>query len=192
MPRLEHVIARNLIELREEKGVTQSEVAATMRANGYSWQTNRVTQIETLRRPVSLLEVVGLSYVFLVPVSRLLAGEDDIELPDGSKMALPAVRDALAGVGESRVWTPSPEEMEQHNVNRDDLRKIAKRVGRPVEDVDQAAYRVFGQSLFAERDQRAGDLGGVAAASAQTKRGHVTRQLVTELRDYFSRDESTS
>ena len=134
---------------------------------------------------MSLLEVVGLSSVFFVPVSRLLAGDDDIDLPDGSTMPLKRVRAALAGEGEVVIRDLSDDEQREYAARHDDMRKIAKRVGASVEEVDAAAYRVFGQSLFAERDERAGDLSDLPARSAQTKRGHVTRKMVEELRAYF-------
>jgi hypothetical protein len=187
MARLEHVIARNVIELRGVIGATQAQLAEKMRGRGFAWGTNRVTQVETLRRPVSLLEVVGLSYVFGVPVARLLTGEDDIDMPNGSTMRLEDVRLALAGKGKGGVTVrdATTEELDEHKARYDDLRKIAKRVGVPPKDVDAAAYRVFGQSLFAERDERAGDLSDFPTRSAQTKRGHVTRKMVEELRTHF-------
>ena len=180
--RLEHVIARNVIELREEKSATQSDLAEKMRKNGFAWQTNRVTQIETLRRPVSLLEVVGLSRVFHVPVGRLLEGADNVDMPDGTTMPLKKVRGALVADPEFVVRDATPAEIEQHKTNTDDLRKIAKRLGATVAEVDEMSYRVFGKSLFAERDQRAGDLSELSPRSAQTKRGHVTRGLIEDLR----------
>lgn len=186
MARLEHVIARNVAELREEHGATQSELAAKMRANGFNWQTNRVAQLETLRRPVSLLEVVGLSYVFGVDVGRLLAGGEDVDLPDGSTLPLERVRNALAGKGPAfTIREATPEELQEHKTSVDDLRKIAKRLSVPPNVVDAAAYRVFGQSLRAEREQRLGDVSGLSAGAAQTKRGHVTRGLVAALDEWL-------
>lgn len=187
--RLEHVIARNVAQLRADRGRTQPELAGMMRANGFTWSTNRVAQIETLHRPVSLLEVVGLSAVFLVPVSRLLAGDDDIERPSGDTWPLSVVRDALAGpvngVGPVEIRDATKEELEDYRVSSEDLRKMAGKLGLRPEDLDALAYRVFGQSFRAEREARTGDVSGLSKRSAQTKRGHVSRALLADVEKYL-------
>lgn len=190
MTKLEHVIARNIAELREEKGATQADLAAKMRANGFAWQTNRAAQIETLRRPVSLLEVVGLARVFFVPVGRLLEGSDEVDMPDGSAMPLAEVRDALAGKGAVTVRDATPDEVAEHHDAAEDLAKLAKRVGVTPHVLDALAYRVFGQSLRAEREQRVGDVSDLPKRSAQTKRGHATRQILTLIEDYLGQDRA--
>lgn len=182
--RLEHVIARNVAHMRAEKGRTQAELATKMRANGFAWGTNRVTQIETLHRPVSLLEVVGLSRVFSVSVTDLLAGDDDVDMPDGSTMPLQRVRDALTGVSRATVRDVTDEEHEEYRLQSEDLRKVAARVHMAPEDLDAASYRIWGQSFWAERASREGDTSGMKKRSAQTKRGHVTRQLMTEVLEW--------
>jgi transcriptional regulator with XRE-family HTH domain len=184
--RLEHVIARNVTELRTEHNATQSDLAAKMTSHGFAWSTNRVTQIETLRQPVALLEVVGLSYVFSVSVSRLLAGVDEVDLPSGDTMSLKAVREALEGKQPPpRVWTPTPEESAAYQASGEDLRKMAGKLGLRPEDLDALAYRVFGQSFRAEREARTGDVSGLSKRSAQTKRGHVSRALLAAVDDYL-------
>jgi len=193
--RLEHVIARNVTELRTEQGDTQPDLAGKMRAGGFTWQTNRVAQIETLRRPVSLLEVVGLSRVFDVPVSRLLAGEDLIDLPSGAAIPLAAVRAALAGERgtETQIRNMTPEESALHADSVDDLRKVAKGLGLDVRDLQALAYRLWGESFHSEREKRLADVSGLSKRSAQTKRGHVTRQLIKDVRTWIENnpDEMT-
>ena len=184
--RLEHVIARNVTELRTEHNATQSDLAAKMTANGFKWATNRVAQIETLHRPVALLEVVGLSHVFSVSVSRLLAGDEDVDLPSGETMPLKAVRDALEGKQPPpRIWTPTVEESAAHQATGEDLRKMAAKLGVRPADLDTLAYRVFGQSFRAEREARTGDVSGLSTRSAQTKRGHVSRALISDVESYL-------
>ena len=95
MARLEHVIARNVAELRRERGWTQIDLAAHMRKVGLTWQTNRVAQIETLRRPVSIIEVYGLCRVLKVPMDRLLTGADEITTPSGSVLPLVDIREVF-------------------------------------------------------------------------------------------------
>lgn len=181
--RLEHVIARNLAELRAERSSTQTDVAEAMRRVGFRWQVNRVAQIETLRRPVALLEVVGLSRAFGVPVSRLLSGEDEIDLPTGTTVPLAAIRAALAGE------PVSPDEWqvaERRNAARDELRKVAKRLDLDWKDLSALSFTMWGgRSFFAERESRLGDVSGLSKRSAQTKRGHVTRALLADIADFL-------
>lgn len=184
--RLEHVIARNVAELRTEHQATQPDLAEKMHAGGFGWSTNRVAQIETLRRPVSLLEVVGLARVFFVPVSRLLAGDDEITLPSGGTMPLAVVRDALAGVARVEVRDVTPEESAAYRADGEDVRKMAAKLGLKHPSVlETLAYRVFGQSFRAEREARLGDVSGLSKRSAQTKRGHVSRALLAAVDDYL-------
>ncbi|SET48790.1 helix-turn-helix domain-containing protein [Nonomuraea wenchangensis] len=93
--RLEHVIARNMAELREQQGWTQADLARQMCAQGARWTPNRVTQLETLRRPVSLMEIVLLATVFGVPVVRLLFGDDLVEMPSGEEIPLDRFREGF-------------------------------------------------------------------------------------------------
>ena len=187
--RLEHVIARNIALLRTEHSATQPDLAGKMQANGFTWSTNRVAQIETLHRPVSLLEVVGLAAVFRVPVSRLLAGDDEINLPSGATWPLSVVRDALKGpvdgMGPVEIHDATKEELEDLRSSGEDLRKMAGKLGVRWQDLDALAYRVFGQSFHAEREARTGDVSGLSKRSAQTKRGHVSRALLAAVNDYL-------
>jgi len=186
--RLEHVIARNVAELRTEHGWTQAELAREMHAWGFTWATNRVTQLETLRRPVSLLEVIGLAMVFDLPVERLLAGDDKIALPDGRDFPLVFLREALiAGHAKARLFTA--EHYLDGEADYQDLRKMATKLGLSApEDLDAVARKVFGQSFRDERDARAGDVSGLSKRSAQTKRGHVSRALLEEVDKYLGDD----
>src|SRR4051794_26221662 len=77
---LDHVIARNVRELLDERGISHGRLAAWMRALGLDWTTNRVAQTVTLRRSTTLMELAGLCNVLKVPLDRLLAGDDKISL----------------------------------------------------------------------------------------------------------------
>lgn len=98
MARLEHVMARNAAELRQERGWTQRDLAMGMTVHGYRWTSNRATQVETLRRALSLDEMAALCGVFEVPLDRLLAGPHSelVDLPmPGHRTTLGAIRAAL-------------------------------------------------------------------------------------------------
>jgi transcriptional regulator with XRE-family HTH domain len=58
--------------------------------------------------------------------------------------------------------------------------KAARRLERSPDEVDSAARRLWGRSLTDEREARIGKASRTRAD--QARRGHVTRQLVDELR----------
>lgn len=61
--------------------------------------------------------------------------------------------------------------------------KLAARLGADRYDVAVAAWQLYGQSLSAERNHRESKSGGDTSVRArQARRGHVTRQLIEELR----------
>jgi hypothetical protein len=95
--KLEEVIARSVSELRHQREWTQSDLAHRMKAAGTNWTANRVAQIETLRGKVNLYDVVALTWVFEVPLDRLLAGEDFVDFPNETGfLPLANVRSFLA------------------------------------------------------------------------------------------------
>jgi transcriptional regulator with XRE-family HTH domain len=99
MPRmkLEDVIARSVSELRHQREWTQSDLAHRMKAAGTNWTANRVAQIETLRGKVNFYDVMALTWVFEVPLDRLLAGEDFVDFPNETGfLPLANVRSFLA------------------------------------------------------------------------------------------------
>lgn len=188
--RLEHVIARKVAELRTEHGWTQADLAREMRDWGFTWATNRVAQLETLRRPVSLLEVIGLAMVFDLPVEQLLAGDDKIALPDGREFPLAWLRKAvIEGQPKTRFPIFSAQHYMDGQADYQDLRKMAAKLGLSApEDLDALSRTVFGQPFHNEREARLGDITGLSKRSAQTKRGHVSRELLAAVKEYLGDD----
>lgn len=187
--KLEHVMARSIAELRHEKLITQCELAHRMRVVGLNWTPNRVTQIETLRRKVSLSETIALAWVFGVPVTRLLAGPDDeqVETPDGGSLPLAAFRSAFQGEQAPPVprSLPSPEDDRRRALladSNDALRRPAKKLGVTPAGLNEMAQAKYGRAFLAERDARLGD-GDRSDASVRTRLGHVTRGMLAELAD---------
>ncbi|MDP8969805.1 MAG: hypothetical protein M3N52_04790 [Actinomycetota bacterium] len=182
--RLEHIYARNMAALRTQRGWTQAELALRMTEHGLRWSVNRVSQVETLHRSLSPLEIVGLTSVFEVPHVALLAGDDEIELPDGSTVPLAEIRTALEG-GTAALRRGLLESVEtvrrQAEVERVELDKLGRRLGLSWDELNFLATEIYGRSLFEEREARTGDVSGLAQRSAQTKRGHATRALLAEL-----------
>lgn len=195
---LDHVIARNLRELIEQRGIHHATLAAWMRAVGIDWTANRVAQTVTLRRSLSLLELAALCNLLGVPLDRLLGGDDEVALPRQSRdtdsgpdvtAPLAVIRDVLRDGGsdglpdEGRGWhkeqsvvavyTPDPIE--------DD---VARRLDTDVSTVRGIAARLYGDThVSLERDRRAGDLSDATPATARAKRGHAMRGILAEMRD---------
>lgn len=189
--KLEHVIARAMAELRLERGWTQTDLARWMSGAGLSWTPNRVTQLETLRRPVSLFEVVALTWVFEVPVTRLLAGEQAIEAPDGvSTVPLANIRAALAGdtSRQDEERKSREESQRRQQVYMDEIRKLAKTLDVEPQVMEWVARRLYGHPFIDERETRLGDVSDLTPGAARTKRGHVTRALLNEMRDHLDRE----
>ena len=182
---LEHAVARNIRDLRVAREWSQADLASYMRVNGFPWQPNRVAQVETLRRPVTTLELAGLTWVFGVPVTDLLAGDDDVTLPDGGSVPLTRIREALSGAVGRTVNRTTVRRPSGAGQTDEEVRKIAARLSVSTPLVNWLAQRMWGQSFAAERDRRAGDLTGLSSRSAQTKRGHATRALISEASAYL-------
>ncbi len=178
--KLEHLIARNVAELRREQGWTQPDLAWRMKAMGVPWTPNRITQIETLRRSISLLEVAALAWVYEVPIDRLLAGDENIEMPDETTIIpLAQIRSALTG--DTSIQEHARAAAEVDRSDSEELRKIAKGLEIDPGALDWFAREVFGRRFTEERDMRLGNVSDLPQRSAQSKRGHVSRTLSAEL-----------
>lgn len=62
---------------------------------------------------------------------------------------------------------------------------MAGSLGISVNELDAMAYRLWGRSFWAEKEARVGDVSGLSKRSAQTKRGHSTRSMITDLREWM-------
>ena len=60
--------------LRDERGLSQAEVAKRMRIAGYKWGQTTMTRIEAATRPTSLSEVADLGALYGVKLPDLIAG----------------------------------------------------------------------------------------------------------------------
>lgn len=185
--KLEHVIARAMAGLRIERGWTQADLAWRMTSMGVSWAPNRVSQLESLRRPVSLFEVAALSWVFEVPITALLPGDQDIEAPDG-KTIVPLEHIRAALTGDTTVQQAARESGERHKAYVEEIRRIAKGLGLEPRALEWLSRGLYGRSFIDEREARLGDVSDLSKHSARTKRGHVTRALVSELQKHLDQE----
>lgn len=184
---IEHVIARNLKRLREERGWTQADFSTQMWLRGASWSPNRVAQIETLRTRMSLSEIFLLMVTLNVSMSELLAGDDEI-IASQSVYPLHMVRAGFEGSPTEALQQWERQEGEYAVETGETLRKIGVRSGLTPRELDQLAQITYGHGIVAERDSRTGDDRDLSKRSAQTKRGHATRAILAELTAIIEQD----
>jgi transcriptional regulator with XRE-family HTH domain len=206
-PSLAELVGRNVRAAREEIGMSQDLVARLLRGYGLNWTRSALAKFERgerdtltveqlvalslalMRTPDSLVE--GAEWVTLGPDSRmrgsalvrLLRGEreawgndDDFDVPfwrEAIKITqrVPGKVSSSFDVWRLAAWSAGDAEA-----------RAARRLGRKPVEVARAAYRLWGRSLVAERDHRLQLDEGVGARSLPALRGHVTRQLLDELR----------
>lgn len=196
MDELDGVIAQRLRALLEEKGLRQQDLAADLGTLGFKWTPNRVAQVVTGRRPLSLLEAAGVCEALGVPLADLLGSADAVvTLPTGFTVTAADIAEAVRSGGgrwEERaavgaLFGPTRREFEEATA------KAARRLGVTPDEVELAAMRLWGRPLGAERDHRirSDDIDLNAAENRRTlqaRRGHATRTLVDELRVHFERE----
>lgn len=175
-----------MADLRNERGWTQADLAWRMKVMGCNWTANRVTQVETLRGKVSLYEVVALTWLFEVPMTRLLAGDDNVEFPNGEgSVYLGKVRAALTG--DNSIQVTARDQSQVWRQDMEEIRKIAKGLGIFAGMLDWIAREKWGHAFTVERDERAGDVSGLPKRAASAKRGHATRAMIAEVREHIER-----
>jgi transcriptional regulator with XRE-family HTH domain len=181
--RLEHVVARNAVQLRRNRGWTQLDLARRMSEVGMAWTPGRAQQVESYAGTLSLTEVLALCWALNVPLADLLGGDDQITLPEpGRAVALSAFRDAIRGRGAIRQ--PNPKADDAADIEEVRIKATALALSPDV-FIDLCQQR-FGRTFRAERDRRAGDLSKLRPRSAQVKRGHAGRAVLADLRDHIA------
>jgi hypothetical protein len=176
-----------------------------------SWIRGTVAQAEVGARKFGLEEVLLLALAYETRLADLIAGDDTdlVELTPEAAMPVGMLRALLSGQSPSELPTGGPVGGEAADTRRfprplagagrfgirdRDLlarpagatseadRHAARKLGVSQEVVAEAAQRLWGRSLGEERDhrliERSPDL---AARSKQARRGHITRDLLTEL-----------
>ncbi len=183
--------------IRDTHGVTAEDVAAQARAHGLSWQRSTVASIEIGRRGLSVEEFVLLPAI-LTEALRQSGGWDEKQyLPIHVLLeALPSIemneRLTLPGDALQRVMDGGPLVVlldESLESMASVLAPETERHAARVLDVEPgavliAAVRIWGHGLTEERDRRAAEQqpDDEARGSRRTRRGHITRQLIEELR----------
>jgi transcriptional regulator with XRE-family HTH domain len=193
---VERAIGREIGRRREAAKITQSEVAMYARQLFLPWTRATIAAIELGRKELTLAELAVMLLVLKeagISSTRLSLGDlippDDrpVHLWPGVQLSLRDARTLLLGGDDTREIRPVNVGVDIRDFQACDPteQKAAATLRVPPRAIVDAAYDLWDHSLSRERLQR---LQGSSAASGATERrlqalkGHVTRQLLDELR----------
>ena len=194
---LRRAIADNIARKRtDEWGGSQDELAEAMRWRHFEWTRSTVADVENCRRPVSLEELIGLKTVMGGALVEFLSHEGvisitpSLEIPPegpGSWEHLfhqkPGERPPPGSVTTPEMWKrleASFEAQKQDMAQREAERGAAKALGISPRDVVEHAFRLWRRGFTEERNRRLRMLPG--DGSSRQRKGHITRQLIQEMR----------
>lgn len=204
---IEQVVGTNLRRLRDERGWRQDDVARRVGVLGVPWTPPVVASIEAGTRQVHLGELVLAAAALRTSLIDLLAGEGSVSL-GGVTVELATFRAALcdpAGSDDLRAAATEhlsrqsrPDTLEARLVAAGAIGEPEYRAGRhlgvaPVVVADYAR-QIWGRWFHVERDARVVERYGddLSPRTLQAARGHVTRDLLTELRARIEADQAAA
>ncbi|CAN5462164.1 hypothetical protein BH20ACT21_BH20ACT21_00030 [soil metagenome] len=199
---LSSYLSKRVRALRVERGWRQEDVAARARAAGLNWQWDNVSGIEHGTRFLSVEELFVLPGLFDLTLPELLSDGDEhhlLELGDECAATLLQLRQSFRG-----EWTLPVRAGHRDSVpgiaERKAARKMSKALGFDVAPatIMRLSQDLWGRSLSAERDVRISEtadlqddwnrsaallgLKETTPRSLQAIRGHMTRELLDELK----------
>jgi transcriptional regulator with XRE-family HTH domain len=197
------VIGRNVKRLREDRVLTQHELAQLWKRHGLNWARSKVSALEAGSRPhVDLGDLVIMAAALGVPLAEFFGGSDpgSVELkPEPGAVQVNGVRlrEMFSDVAPDLVLEVWGEPSRLHRKHLDQLTEkvhpsqaddeLAQRLGVHRVDVAQAAMILFdGRTLTEERDRRVERMGGLTIHERQAHRGHVTRELSVQLEEILN------
>jgi hypothetical protein len=203
---VERAIGREIGRRREEAEISQSDVAMYAREIGLPWTRATIAAIELGRKQLSVGELLLMPLILkkarvtreLVALWDLIPAEDRrVEVWPGLELSLPDARTLLAGGAETREIRPVNVGVDIRDLQARDTaeQKAAATLRVPARAIVDAAYDLWDQSLSMERLQR---LQRSSAASGATERrrqalkGHITRELLNELRPRLKKSKRRS
>ena len=188
------VIRRNLRRLRTKFGWRQEDLAQRARTRGLSWAASTVTAIEIGRRPVSAGELLVLPTLLQVPLTELLAAEQD-EIADVEGVLV--TKAALGQIARGRPLeereseffvTPPRVEASATEAERKAARNLSQATNSTITVPDLIAMAQLhweGRRLDEERERRLKT--SRRRGSLARQRGHITAQLQKELLEKLTR-----
>jgi transcriptional regulator with XRE-family HTH domain len=187
------VLSRNLRRLRDERGMTQVELATMAGRMGMGWTIETVIAIEGGRRRLNFGEGLLVAGLLDSTLSKLAEpGEDEDVVVEGVTLPANAWRALLSDKRTPAFLLNVAIDMHGRAVRaeaRDDAeRQAARRLGmKPAELVELAHELWNDRGLTAERDRRLLEQvgkGPISKPARQALRGHITRRLLQELAEY--------
>jgi len=219
-PTLTAVVGANIKRLRDGQGFTQDEAASLLRSSGLDVSRSALAAIERgSGRTLDLGELALVCIAFDVEISDLLAGKGRVRVSDSATVTLNGIRRVLTGQSASlrradvdspvtrsldkfstlkrqyeRLWPgarPAQIVTAERASRGEAESKAAKRLDVSPTTLSVAAFGKWGRSLTDERDARlAATPGETEGRTLQALRGHVTRELLDELRSVLDKEDT--
>lgn len=168
---------------REARKWRQKDVLDAARRLGADWSANAISEIESGRRRADTADVLAvLCLVFDIDVVTLL---DDRKFDlAGRESTAQDMIDALNGESELQPSSELPGTQRIGGDNPVEVQRMADRLGVDVDQLRALVMAVYGagERPIAKRDEIAGVSQTDTSRSAQAKRGHATRRILSELR----------
>jgi len=195
------VVGQNVRRIREERLITQGELAALWKAHGLNWARSKISALESGHRPqISAAELLVMAVSLQVTVPGLLASEGLIRLePYDVDLEATQVMQLLAGDHTQSKPDPSSEEdvssfdrWSQLNLGESEAStaRWAELLNIETSLFIVLTRKVFdGRTLTEERNRQLEKLGDVTLQQRTAHRGHVTRRLLGQLDQYLKDHE---
>lgn len=181
----EDALAEALADTRRERRWAQADLAAYLRSRGLPWTRDTVRHVEDRSREVSVSEFFRLVELLHIRFEGSLLLDDSSNSAGGGTDFLVSI---LQGDGSSREIGLMQLKVAMYadaEADRAIEQSVAERLGVGPEEVREAALRTWGRGLAEERERRVRrrlDGRDLPARGVQGVRGHVTRDLLAELR----------
>jgi transcriptional regulator with XRE-family HTH domain len=204
------VVGENVRRLREERSLTQHELAQVWKRQGLKWARSKIAALEAGNRPrVDCAELVMMAAGLQATVAELFEGSGEVHLTPHPIIVDREWLRAAFNSTQMSLWfdaqmLPGPEREARDEHMRGVLDtvkpypwdspseadgELARRLAVPTDVVVNAAINIFdGRTLTQERDRRVANLGQMPMSERMAHRGHVTRELATLVEDQISKD----
>jgi transcriptional regulator with XRE-family HTH domain len=197
-PNLAKALGHRVRVLRTGKGWSQLRLAELAVESGLrEWRRPLIANLEAGHRRLDLGEAIVLASVFGVPLLDLLPAER-LLLTEHRAMSPQQVRWYLSGGLDGKEDRTRDLELDAdylawflgRSTEREEAAaKAARALGISRSEIDSLAQALWGTSLPAERDRRLAEMPDaeeLSARSRQARRGHITRALLSELRQHMA------
>jgi transcriptional regulator with XRE-family HTH domain len=182
-PALGQVVGRNVQDLRNRAGLTQTEFTTRCQKLGLSWHRTKISVLESGgARNVTLSNLVLLALALEAHPSDLLQGDGEVWLNPHLRCDLSELQRFLEGGGApqlvpaNRPSAGGPAAMMDEDPPLE--AELSRRFDVPVHEIRHSATNAFeGRTVTQERDAQMARLGPLTKEQRTTHRGHVMRRI---------------